>query len=404
MILLEVLIVVFIFIGNSIFALLGWSTIDENASFLRSIHPVFYLLLLFALLKIDVFIKNKFYWGNTLFIIFIIVLFRLLFQQSISTRLVGNLLIPLLFCFFASELIKKERSRSLCAKWFLFLFIIECCLAIYERISHSLIFPYTLYNADDINGMIDGDGYFRSNSLLGHPLTNALCVMIIFLFISISNLSKKWKAGLLLLAFSALLCFNARFAIIITFVGYGIYFLIRNKIRASTMIAMISGGMAILFFVTYFNLGDRLFAQGIQSDDTSILARFDVFEMLNYIDYSLIFKGSGLEFVEVKLGLLHIENWILIMIFDLGLLLTVYYAYMITLLSFSFMAGYNKLDKYYTFFIFIIVATSNNSLASQSPAVCFFIASCLFFPYSLKPIRNNVITKRKYTSLIMERR
>jgi len=381
MILLEVLIVVFIFLGNSIFALLGWSTIDDTASFYRSIHPVLYLLILYSILKFDVLIKNKFYWKNTLFIVFVIVVFRLLFQQSITVRLGGNLLIPLLFAFYASQLIQDERSRKLCAKSFIVLFVIETLLAIYERFSHTLVFPYTLYNAEDINGMIDGDGYFRSNALLGHPLTNALCVSVVFVFVSISNYQKKIKTTLLFLAFASLMCFNARFAIMVTFGGYGIHVLLKNRIKLSSIISLLVAGLFVFFLVVNFNLGDRLLSQGLQSDDSSILARFDVFEMLDYLDYKLIFIGSGLEFVELKLGMLHIENWILIMIFDLGLLLTIYYAFMIIKLCLLFMKRYSSLDKYYVLGIFMLIASSNNSLASQSPSICFIIACCIFIPY-----------------------
>jgi hypothetical protein len=384
MIILEILIIVFIFLGNSIFVLLGWSTINETTSIYKSIHPIFYLLLLYSAFKLDILIKNKFYWRNFLFIISIIIIFRILFQQSITVRLGGNLLIPLLFSFFISELIKKQRSRVICSKWFIGLFLIEASLAIYERISRTLVFPYTLYNPEDINGMIDGDGYFRSNALLGHPLTNALCVAIILSFIFLSNFKKNLKIFLLIIGCIALMCFNARFAMIITFSGFGIYYFVKNKIKLKTIITLAGAALVLIFLIINFNFGDRLLSQGLQSDDTSILARFDVFDMLNYFDYSLIFVGSGLEFVELKLGMLHIENWILIMVFDLGVMLTIYYVFMITKLSLLFLGKYTKVDKYYLFLVFILIATSNNSLASQSPAICFFIASCIFIPHAIQ--------------------
>jgi hypothetical protein len=66
----------------------------------------------------------------------------------------------------------------------IFFFVVECCLAIYERIAFVNIFPII----DGTEDIIDiSDQQFRSTAFLGHPLANALVVSIIIGFILISN-------------------------------------------------------------------------------------------------------------------------------------------------------------------------------------------------------------------------
>lgn len=387
MLILELLIILFLFLGPPICTLFGWSTL-EGMTLFTSVHPILYLLLIYTALKFNVLVQRKFYWKHTLIIVGLTFLCRILFQQDILLRLDGNLLVPLLFSFFAVEISKNNTVKPILTKWFIFLFLIEVLLAIYERITSSLLFPYTLFNPNDINGMIGGDGFFRSNSLLGHPLSNALCISIVLAFISTSNIKKYIKYSLLLLGFISLLCFNARFAIMVSFASYFLYYLRISNFKFSKLIPLIAVFLILGYIIVDFNLGDRLLSQGLQSDDSSILARFDVFDMLRYVDYSLIIQGSGLDFVEQQLGMLHIENWILIMVFDLGLLVTLYYIYLVVKLAFNWIKGYDQWNKVYLFGVFIIIASSNNSLATQVPALSFFIAASLFFSPNTKILAN----------------
>jgi hypothetical protein len=381
MLVLELLIILFLFLGPAIFAMFGWSTIDSTGSMFQSVHPIIYLLIAYMLVNFSEFKKKKIYLYNTVAVITIIFLFRVLFEQYVISRLAGNLLIPLLFSFYIERVSKKAKSRTYCSQFFILLLFSEIGLAVYERLTKTLIFPWSLYSPEDLNGTANGGDYFRSNSLLGHPLANALCVSIVMSFIAVSSIKSINKYILLISCFIAILCFNARFAIVISFVFYFGYYFLKNKMRPGTFITLGLVSLIIFALISSLNLGDRLLSNGLDSEDTSILARFDIFDMLGYLNYDLIYRGSGLEFVSKALGMLHIENWLLIMIFDLGLITTVYYVCIVYKLSFRSLARFSKGDKLYIFAAFIIIASSNNSLATEVPALSFLMASSVLLPY-----------------------
>ncbi|RZL61823.1 MAG: hypothetical protein EOO93_11865 [Pedobacter sp.] len=282
--------------------------------------------------------------------------------------------------FFISEVSKNEKNKRACAKWFIFLFVLEIGIAIFERLTNSLLFSYALFNPEDDNVLVNGIEYFRSNSLLGHPLSNALCVAVVLAFVAVSDLKKYLKYLLILAGFVALLCFNARFAIIISFSFYSLYYLAKNKLKPGSLIALASAVLVIFFLIVNFNLGDRLLIGNLKADDTSILARVDILDMLQRLNSDLLFRGSGLDFVEKSFGILHIENWLLIIIFDLGILVSIYYVYMIFKLPLRSLIRYDFYDKAYIFAVFIIIASSNNSLATGVPVISFMIASSMFLP------------------------
>lgn len=379
---LELTIILFVFLGWPICVLFfGWNTI-ESESVLGKVHPIFYLLLIYTALNIRQLLRlrDKFVLHNSVIIFSIIFAYGVVLDRFFFSRLIGGLLVPLLFTFFIHE-ISKKKSRRLYFNFFISLFVLELLLAIYERFTGTLLFSYALYNPLDINGMVDA-GFFRSNSLLGHPLSNALCVSVVLTFVATSELKAKIKYPLLVLGFIALLCFNARFAIVISVLSYVLHYMITNKSKIKGFFVLTILGLVFLFVIINFNLGDRLLGQGIKSDDDSILARLEILKMLDFVDVSLLYKGLGFEFVEAKLGLLHVENWFLMVLFDTGLLVAIYFVYLIFKIAFLALKNYIIIDKLYIFGVFIVIASSNNSLATQVPALLFLVASSFFFKKS----------------------
>lgn len=384
---LEIIIICFLFFGPSICAALGWSKYGEDVSQFKAIHPIFYFLLFYVIITFNKFVKNKFYFHSTVLILLVFILVRLFTGQYIVGRFLGNLLVPLLFGFFMLELSKNRKSFKICTNLFLALFVFEVVLAIVERFGNFLLFPYSLYNPDDINGTVDQGDYFRSNSLLGNPLSNALCVSIVLSFIVVSKLKNTKKALLVLGSFLALLCFNARFATVISVVFFVFYFF-SNKISVKNIFSIIVGGGIVAYLIMNFSVGDRVISEDNYADDDSVAARIDIVELLEYVDFEMLLfrKGDGVLDLQNKLSLVHIENWILIMVFDLGILITLYYIVLIFQLTSINLKTFELKDKLYLFAVFILIASSNNSLAVQVPALSFFIASSYFF-------RNKAILK-----------
>jgi hypothetical protein len=376
---LEIIIICFLFFGPSICAALGWSKYGEDVSQFKTIHPIFYFLLLYAIISFSKLVKNKFYFHSTLLILLIFTSVRLFLGQYIIGRFLGNLFVPLLFGFFMQELYKNKKSFKICTNLFLALFIFEIVLAIVERFGNFLLFPLSLFNSEEFTLSLEGD-YFRSNSLLGNPLSNALCVSIVLSFIVVSKLKNTKKALLILGSFLALLCFNARFATVISVVFFVFYFF-SNKIRVKNIFSIIVGGGIIAYLIMNFSVGDRIVAEDNYAQDDSVAARIDIVELVDYVDFEMFLfrKGDGILDMENKLSLVHVENWILIMVFDLGILITLYYIVLIFQLTAIGLKTFELKDKLYLFAVFILIASSNNSLATQVPALSFFIASSYFF-------------------------
>lgn len=377
---LEIIIICLLFFGPPICTLFGWSTYGDDDSLFMAIHPIFYFLFLYAILSYNKLIKNKFYLNSTVLILFIFVLVRVLTGQNIVGRFLGNLFVPLLFGFFMEELYKNKKSFKICTNLFLTLFFFEIVLAIVERFGNFLLFPYSLFNPDDINGTVDEGDYFRSNSLLGNPLSNALCVAIVLSFVVVSKLGNVKKGLLILGSFLALLCFNARFATVISVVFFVLYFFSR-KISFKNIFSIVIGGGIVAYLILNFSVGDRIVAEDNYAEDDSVAARIDVFEIIDYVDFEMFLyrKGEGIDDLQNKLSLVHVENWILIMVFDLGIIITLYYFVLIFQLSSISLKTFQLKDKLYLFAVFILIASSNNSLATQVPGLSFFIASSYFF-------------------------
>ncbi len=384
---LEIIIICSLFFGPSICAGLGWSKYGEDDSLYRTIHPTFYFLLLYAIITYNKFVTNKFYFRSTVLILLIFSFVRLFFDQYIVGRFLGNLFVPLLFGFFMQELSTNEKSFKICTKIFLALFVVEVVLAIMERFGNFLLFPYSLYNPDDINGTVDEGDYFRSNSLLGNPLSNALCVSIVLSFIVVSRLKNTKKVLLILVSFLSLLCFNARFASVISLVFFVFYFFLQ-KISLKKLISIVIGGGIVAYLIINFGIGDRVLGEDNYAEDDSVAARIDIIEIIDYVDFEMFLfrKGDGILDLQNKLSLVHVENWILIMVFDLGILITLYYILLIFQLTSISLKSYQLKDKLYIFAVFILIASSNNSLATQVPALSFFIASSYFFRSKEKEI------------------
>lgn len=121
----------------------------------------------------------------------------------------------------------NSRQQPFFYKKILYLaYIIECSIAIIERLFISHVFKYEKI------GIQVPIGDFRSIGLYGHPLQNALIVLIFVNFILIYENDNKKKYIMAFFGLIAIFCFNARAAIVISISSVFIYFfhwLIINK-------------------------------------------------------------------------------------------------------------------------------------------------------------------------------
>ena len=209
---------------------------DKDILFMKFFYIIFVFLNLFLTENILLFFRitnfsliNNLILAVSIFLFFVsgIVMFRYRMSYCFSFSML--LMLQILFYLFTGAEgfkstmsigamfvagampVNKLRTRNI---WktifyvFLSFYILECSLAIIERI-FSTNLPILRVGESLWKGIDTAeDSSFRSEALLGHPLQNALIVISAMSFILVSKLSINWKFGLWGLGFLALLCFN----------------------------------------------------------------------------------------------------------------------------------------------------------------------------------------------------
>lgn len=384
--------ILLIFIGPCFLAYLGWQVEGSNTNLISSFYPSYYILII---THIYLCIKSKKYNKDnkkvTLFLLSLIayvVFFRLFIGRTPSIMVIFNSIsLPILYLTFISYLTKTDHKLKI-KKIIITLYVINCFLAIYERGTLQNIFSLSLAYKD-VDFSIDNNMYadlFRSTALLGHPLSNALITAIIMSFILISDYKIITKYMLYSIGFFALMCFNARGSIVfsaLSFLAYAILSLFDKNVKSSQKTIIIFSFIScILIFIILINQGyaGRFFEKDV-SEDGSILARIEVFNILSQCDLTTYLWGTDniIRLARNTLGHSHIENWLILSILQVGLIITVTAIFIFISLFRKSTKYYKPLDKYLTIGIFLCVASTNNSLACGVPAIStFFICAYAF--------------------------
>lgn len=280
---------------------------------------------------------------------------------------------------------------------FMLFFILETLIASVERILSFNILGWHMSEGETI---MDLGTAFRSTSLHGHPLYNALMVSTSMAFILTSQIRMKTKLMLWMLGFFSILCFNTRSSIagnaIMLFV-FTIYTLrkghhvSRNDKRVLiSMVGVITLVGALLFFVMGF--GSRLAEMGL-FDDSSAMARVDVFNVFeNYPLGEFLWGMDSLryEYVLYYAGIEVTENFYIDFILRNGIVFLVVYLVLYIRLIKILYRGYDWFTKWFTGGVFFLIASTNNSLATLGVALYLFLILIVLF----NPKWNN--NSRKY--------
>lgn len=212
---------------------------------------------------------------------------------------------------------KHESFRSFHVFFILF-YIVECCLAVYEKINLTHVFTYS---AEDslmaTSAIMDDTSSFRAFSLMFHPLYNANVVSIFMAFILCSRtFDLKIKIVLFALGCLALWAFNSRGAIII----WGIIILYRFFFYNRSVVFIILAVLLLYFalppFIEYLIYSGALGRiDSLDFSDSSSLSRMEAFVAFGNIKwtfYDIIEGGIRVCYPGTKLD---VENGILM---DLG--------------------------------------------------------------------------------------
>ena len=397
--LLAYILTLLLFLGPIFLAVNGWPVEGFGDKFkVMYLYPSFYIL---SVVVPFLFIQRKlsgFRYKYALAIILITVLWfvvnKMIGGPAHKNALLQSMTLPAMYYVFYEYIKEDGYLRTKIKNLLIFLFLFNALMAIYERITLTLYYPYDLIRSD-FDFALDEDLVFRSSAMLGHPLTNALIMSIVMTFILISNLKSLLKYSLFFIGFFSLFCFNARAAIIIS-AGVFVLYTIRPLFQKGTSssrrlfsILLLIAFSLVGIFLLNAGFGGRFEERGELSEDSSTLARLEVFNIISEYGISNFLWGlSGKDVDQIAmavLGMTHIENWFILSTMYSGLIIT-------TIVTLLFVPVYRNAtrpyEKYFSFLIFIstiVLGSTNNSFATGIPALSIFFACC----YAFAPINED---------------
>lgn len=327
----------------------------------------------------------------------IIIIVKLLIDQDVVKKIINFTIIPICIISVVFDRISYKEKKAFQNSLLTF-FVFECILAILERILQKRFFD-TIYTAEryDYITFQEHGWQFRSTSLLGHPLENAMVVSIILVFILFSNLTYRSKLLLYVMGYASLFCFNARGAIVVASVLL-LPFLIKITFKkykkwkmATAFLLILTISMAIYLIIS-FNLGGRL----VNSDslvDASGMERVNVFTYLDFISSDKLLLGDteSYKFLLLKLDLVGIENGVITAILTYGYILGI--PLLLSLFHFQWtkLNDFSPLNKSIILLTFWSLGFVNPNLVDPTQWYIFVFSFIAFSPY--------IATKQKKISV-----
>lgn len=318
---------------------------------------------------------NYFIEQNSLYLIAIIsgILYVILqfFNGENYVKNILFLFIPIIFTLYFEKLTNKYTKQI--RQTILLFFVVECLLAIIERVFSFNTFEFIEYaNLTETELYMREGWQFRSTALLGHPLANAMAVVTISSFIVISDMGKLYKIFLFILGYAAVFSFNARGAIIvysIIILPYFIYNLMKStkyrKDKIKWIILLTSIISIFVFFIINSEFGGRLFNSDNAIIDGSTLTRIEVFEFYKHININELILGNpqNYQIIMSALGAGGVENGIITILLLYGIIFGVFLLYVLFKLQLLGLQTYKKKNKWFLISVFYIIGTMNPNLA-----------------------------------------
>lgn len=384
-----------LFVGTPLLNLLGYAHAQSGGSFLSKIHPATYAILLaFGIYiyrmryHLDYILKYKLNYVTTLAVILFIVFILLSSGRGNSMSFMADTLLAAIF-FAIVYPAKDDQLHARCLRIVLLFYVINCLIAVYEKSFDTNILP------------AKGIQYFgfRASALQGHPLNNALMTVTIMAFIYVCDV--KYKYPLLLLGFVSLVCFGARGALygvvgctlLFAFTRFIFNYRATYRKRKTKLTSLFTGLFVFfsLFFLFYLitatKFGGRLTSVSFY-DEGSAGARLDVLKIFRFFKEGDILWGAKqnqIDMATLSTGVLAIENFWIVWLLRFGAVLLVVLMIFLIRTMYKQLSTLKKIERLYILGVFFVVASSNNSLATNTMALnVFFICSFAFRPGVIK--------------------
>ena len=337
------------------------------ATFVNYKHHFYYLTFLSCLLLFLIFVKN----ANSIAFIFdtffTTICFSIIYPKSNFS--LNKIVLTILLSFY----------------------LVNCLLASVEKgFNFNLLEP--------VIGV--GDNGLRATSLHGHPLNNALVTVIIMSFIYLSEIKHKNK--FLLIGIISLISFGARGALY-GFGGLTFVFLLNKvifnlnttsesylkyknrKSNVSQIILMLSCLITSYYLITDTRYGERLNSVSY-FDEGSAGVRISVLKIFDYYSFSDLIWGlsaAKVDNLKYLLDLPVIENFWIQWLLTFGLIFTLIFSIFLIRMLFKQLRFYKNNEKIYLVSTFLVVASTNNSLATSTAALIVFVICSFVFPSTI---------------------
>lgn len=229
---------------------------------------------------------------------------------------------------------------------------------------------------------------FRSNGLVGHPLSSAQLVLLIYTtLLAMKSVSSKKKMYITFFVIISMLCFNARTATLLTGVGFLCYYFDRFTVKK--LVASLLAGVAFVFLIFYgitkLEIGTRLLEFG---EDDSSKTRTTVFKVFDFFDLNDFLWGPEDSFLNRTMDTIGrrgdqiiIENPIVDYLFRVGLIMTIILVVSYITFFSKISRGLTRHQKIILFIPTVISTLSSISLAGGSITLSNLIIMILILKY-----------------------
>ena len=303
-------------------------------------------------------------------------------QESMQSTLI--LILPaLLVSLFPKSGLESLMTKISVSRFLHYFYLIECGLAVMEFVFRQHLFGWVDVSYE--KGLVDYSGQdFRSVSLCGSPLNNALIVTILMLFLLFDNtvpLQKKifpWLLGL-----AAVFCFNARAAIVINLLGMLLYAgneafkaQSRSQFKYIALLAFVCIVVAAFFML---GLGSRLVSTDSILKDGSMNVRYKLFKYFFNTDFQSYIWGhplADLRHIAKRIGVKVVENFWIICIYHFGIVFTTYFTFCYFKLTKGLLKHYPMFDKIVIPVLVVALMSVNNSVATNYMPLFVFLLCC----------------------------
>ena len=265
-------------------------------------------------------------------------------------------------------------------------FFVITLIAFYERISGHMVFGW---KDTTMTMAFSGSSDFRSYSIMGHSLYNALVVTTFMSFILVSPLKARIKLFLWLIGYASILCFNTRSSIVgnaLLMAAYIAYLIVIDRtMKASSKRSIVFFALIVVAIGAYMfftaGLGGRLMEYGL-FDESSAAVRINLWDMFDYVDYKKMMWGMTLDEINIikykaEIGI--IENFWINILFSFGTVFFIPYVLLYIILVVRLYKGWNWFNACFSAGAFVLIASTNNSLSSCFFALFFFMLCIIMF-------------------------